>query len=89
MIKFHEGEITRLLQYEIYSRDSFDDYLNQNSKNLTEIQRAIGYLYILSCSFSSKGKHFGNGATRKPTPKIFIEDFKMLSDRLKTHIMKI
>lgn len=83
MIKYHEEEVTRLLQYEIYSRDSFEDYLNQNPKNLTEIQRAVRYLYILGCSFGAKGKHFGYGATRKPTQKIFNEDLKVLRDRLK------
>lgn len=83
MIKYHEEEVTRLLQYEIYSRDSFEDYLNQNPKNLTEIQRAVRYLYILGCSFGAKGKHFGYGAKRKPAPRIFNEDLRVLRDRLK------
>ncbi|MCT4507842.1 MAG: DNA adenine methylase [Tepidibacter sp.] len=83
MIKYHEEEVSRLLEYEIFSRDSFDYYLNQDSKYLTEIQRAVRFLYIIGCSFGAKGKHFGYGATRKPTQKIFNEDLKVIRDRLK------
>lgn len=83
MIKHHEEEVTRLLQYEIYSRDSFDYYLKQNARHLTDVQRAVRYLYVLSCSFGSKGGHFGYGATRKPTSKIFNNDLCILRDRLK------
>lgn len=82
MIKCHDEEIIRLLQYEVYARDWFNDYLNQDPKYLTEIQRAIRYLYIISCSFGSKGNHFGYGATKKPTSKIFIKDFTSLRGRL-------
>lgn len=83
MIKHHEEEVSRLLEYEIYSRDSFEDYLNQKPEHLTEIQRAVRFLHIIGCSFGAKGKHFGYGATKKPTQKIFNEDLKSIRERLK------
>lgn len=81
MFKYHEEEIKRLLDYEIYSRDSFHSYLN--ASQLTEIQRAIRFFYIINCSFGSKGDHFGYRATQKPPGKIFTEDFKDIRERLK------
>lgn len=83
MLKFHTEEVERLLQYELYSRDYFDIYKNLNPEALTEIQRAIRFLYLIGCSFASKGNHFGYGATRKPSQKIFSDDFKVIRDRLK------
>lgn len=71
MIKHHSEEIERLLEYEISSRDSFNDYKNMDVKSLTEIQRAIRFIYIISQSFASKGGTYGYGTTSRPSPQIF------------------
>lgn len=83
MLKEHPGEVERLLQYEFVSRDKFKSYKECNIKELTEIQRAVRYLYIINNSFASKGVSFGYGALREPCQKIFIDDFQEIRDRLK------
>ncbi|SKC62714.1 DNA adenine methylase [Maledivibacter halophilus] len=84
IIKYHEQEVSRLLQYEICSRDLFNEYMQQDSENLTDIQRAIRFIYILSQSFASKGNHFGYGTTSRPKPQIFTTDhLKNIKSRLR------
>ena len=83
IIKEHPEELERILRYEFVSRDKFDFYKEIDTKYLTDIQRAARYLYIVSNSFASKGVSFGYGALKKPSQKIFLEDFKILRDRLK------
>lgn len=83
IIKEHPEELERILMYEFISRDRFYFYKDINIENLTDIQRAARYLYIASNSFASRGGTFGYGALKKPSQKIFLEDFKILRDRLK------
>lgn len=88
MMKYHESEISRLLQYEICSRNMFEDYKKSDIDLLTDIQRAIRFIYILSQSFASKGNNFGYGTTSRPSPQIFeTEHLKLIKGRLRnTHI---
>ena len=83
VIKEHPGELERILQYEFVSRDKFDFYKKVEIEYLTDIQRAARYLYIISNSFASRGVSFGYGALKKPSQKIFEDDFTRLRDRLK------
>ena len=83
VIKEHPGELERILQYEFVARDKFDFYKNVEIEYLTDIQRAVRYLYIISNSFASRGVSFGYGALKKPSQKIFEDDFTILRDRLK------
>lgn len=83
VIKYHPEEVERLLQYEIVSRDSFQEYLKIDISKLTDVQRAIRYLYIISNSFASKGVSFGYGAIKKPSQKIYTDQLTVISDRLK------
>ncbi|TCO79144.1 D12 class N6 adenine-specific DNA methyltransferase [Marinisporobacter balticus] len=71
MIKYHKAEIARLLQYEVCSRDLFNEYMNLLPEALTDIQKATRFIYILSQSFASKGNHFGYGTTSRPNLQIF------------------
>ncbi|MDT8718206.1 DNA adenine methylase [Clostridium sp. 19966] len=71
MIKYHAPEIQRLMEYEISARDLFSDYKSQNIEKLTELQRAIRFIYTVSQSFASKGISYGYGTTTKPSPQIF------------------
>ncbi|WP_251861030.1 DNA adenine methylase [Clostridium sp. Marseille-Q2269] len=71
MIKYHSPEIERLLQYEFSGRDIFEEYKNYTIEHLTEIHRAVRFLYLISQSFASKCNHYGYGTNTKPSPKIF------------------
>lgn len=71
MIKYHAPEIERMLEYEFSGRDLFEEYKNITLEHLTEIQRAIRFLYLISQSFASRGEHYGYATTTKPAPQIF------------------
>lgn len=84
MIKYHSQEIERLMSFEVCSRDSFIKYKNTNVETLTEIQRAIQYMYILSQSFAFKGEAFGYATTGRPRPQIFdTSNLLKLKERLR------
>lgn len=85
MLKHHSEEIHRLLQYEVCSRDVFTEYRKEvNVSTLTELQRAVRYIYILSQSFASKGISFGYGTNTRPSPQIFqTEHLATLKNRLR------
>lgn len=85
MLKHHSEEIERLLQYEICSRDIFTEYKKEvDVSSLTELQRAVRYIYILSQSFASKGISFGYGTNTRPSPQIFQTDhLTVLKNRLR------
>ena len=82
MLKEHPEEVERVLKYEFISRDKFAAYKNMNVEYMTEIQRAVRYLYLISNSFGSRGVSFGYGAVKKPYQKIFKQDFENLRERL-------
>lgn len=70
VIKYHAEELNRYLNFEIISRDQFKCYSEQNTQTLTEIQRAIRYLYLVNYSFASKGGNFGYSAVQGPKKKL-------------------
>ena len=73
MIKYHAPEIERVLEYEFSGRDMFEEYKHCTIEYLTEIQRAVRFLYLISQSFAGKGETFGYGTTSKPAPQIFYQ----------------
>ena len=73
MIKYHAPEIERVLEYEFSGRDMFEEYKHCTLEYLTEIQRAVRFLYLISQSFAGKGETFGYGTTSKPAPQIFYQ----------------
>lgn len=77
-IKYHGPEIQRLMQYEFSSRDSFNKYKSVPAENLTEVHRAIRFLYLISQSFASKGISYGYGTTKVPSSKIY--DLDIISE---------
>lgn len=84
MIKYHAPEIERQLQYEFSGRDIFEEYKNYTVGYLTEINRAVRFLYLLSQSFASRGNHYGYGTNTRPSPQIFYKDVLMdLKERLR------
>lgn len=84
MIKYHAPEIERMLEYEFSGRDIFEEYKNYNVTDLTEINRAVRFLYLISQSFASKGKHYGYGTNSRPSPHIFYKnELERIKDRLR------
>ncbi|NWK11335.1 DNA adenine methylase [Clostridium cadaveris] len=81
MIKYHAPEIERQLEFEFSGRDIFEEYKNYSIEYLTEIQRSIRFLYLISQSFAGRGNHYGYGTNTRPSPQIFykgvLEDIKL------------
>jgi DNA adenine methylase len=71
MIKYHAPEIERMLEYEFSGRDIFEEYKNISLEHLTEIHRAVRFLYLITQSFGGKGNHFGYATSKNPSPQIF------------------
>ena len=78
MIKYHAPEIERVLEYEFSGRDMFEEYKHCTVEYLTEIQRAVRFLYLISQSFAGKGSTYGYGTNKEPAPHIFYQG--VLSD---------
>lgn len=84
MLKYHAEEVRRLLDYEVCSRDIFSEYKDIDINSLTDIQRAVRFIYLLSQSFASKGDNFGYGTTGMPGPQIFnTENLLKIKERLR------
>lgn len=84
MIKYHAPEIERMLEYEFSGRDIFEEYKNATIESLTEIHRAVRFLYLVSQSFAGKGNHYGYGTSTRPSPQIFYKNvLAELKDRLR------
>lgn len=84
MIKYHAPEVERMLDYDFSGRDMFAEYKNCTLEYLTEINRAVRFLYLITQSFAGKGDHYGYGTTTKPSPQIFYtEVLHDLKERLR------
>jgi len=84
MIKHHPKEIERLMQFEISGRDMFYEHKKKEIGFLTEIERAVRYIHIISQSFASKGISYGYGTNTRPSPQIFnTSNLEKLKDRLR------
>ena len=84
MIKYHAPEVERMLEYEFSGRDIFEEYKNVSVDHLTEIHRAVRFLYLISQSFASKGKDYGYATTGRPAPQIFFKNqLGEIKDRLR------
>lgn len=74
MIKYHSPEIERQLEYEFSGRDIFEEYKNCTIEYLTEIYRAVRFLYLITQSFAGRGGVYGYGTNTKPSPQIFYKN---------------
>ncbi|HBJ2622088.1 DNA adenine methylase [Clostridium botulinum] len=84
MIKHHAPEIERQLDYEFSGRDIFEEYKHCTLEYLTEIHRAVRFLYLITQSFAGKGNHYGYGTNSKPSPQIFYKNvLQDLKERLR------
>lgn len=83
-IKYHTPELQRMLEYEFSGRDIFEEYKCSKIESMTEINRAVRFLYIITQSFAGKGNNYGYGTTTKPGQQIFYKEvLSQLQDRLK------
>ncbi len=73
----------RLLPYEISGRSIFDEYKNAILEHLTDIQRAIRFMYLITQGFGGQGNHYGYGTNTLPSQKIFDCKLDELQERLK------
>lgn len=55
MLKYHAPEVERLLQYEFSGRDLFEEYKHATLEQLTEIHRAVRFLYVISRALQARG----------------------------------
>lgn len=84
MIKYHAPEIERQLEYEFSGRDIFEEYKHCTLEYLTEIHRAVRYLYLITQSFAGKGNHYGYGTNTRPSQQIFYRSvLQELKERLR------
>lgn len=84
MIKYHAPEIERMLKYEFSGRDIFEEYKNESIGNLTEINRAVRFLYLITQSFGSRCGNYGYGTSTRPKQQIFYTNvLNDLQERLK------
>lgn len=84
MIKYHAPEIERQLEYEFSGRNVFEEYKNYTLEYLTEIHRAVRFLYLITQSFAGKGNNYGYGTNTKPSPQIFYKNvLQELKERLR------
>lgn len=84
VLKHHTSEVKRLLDYEIIARDIFNEYKYAKLEEMTDIQRAIRFMYVINQSFASRGISFGYGALKKPTQRLFeFENLDKIKSRLK------
>ncbi len=84
MIKYHSPEIERQLEYEFSGRDVFEEYKHCTIEYLTEIHRAVRFLYLITQSFAGRGGVYGYGTSTKPSPQIFYKNvLGELKDRLR------
>lgn len=74
MIKHHSPEIERQLEYEFSGRDVFEEYKNCTIEYLTEIHRAVRFLYLITQSFAGRGGAYGYGTSTKPSQQIFYKN---------------
>lgn len=84
MIKYHSPEIERQLEYEFSGRDIFEEYKHCTLEYLTEIHRAVRFLYLITQSFAGRGGVYGYGTSTKPSQQIFYKNvLEELKERLR------
>lgn len=84
MIKYHAPEMERSLEYEFSGRDIFEEYKNIEVEYLTEIHRAIRFLYLITQSFGGKGNNYGYKTCGKPASHIFLKNYLLeIKDRMR------
>lgn len=83
VIRTHPEELARHTESEFSARERFEEF-QESTKGMTDIQRAVRYLYLISYSFGGKGRNYGYGTTKGPKQTILpAEMAAALSARLR------
>ena len=84
MIQNHPDEINRILETHVVSREIFTELRQVPTEYMTEIQRAVRYLYLINHSYSGKASTFGYSPMQHPKQKIRNKEFiNSIANRLK------
>lgn len=59
IVKYHCGELQKELSFVLNSREVFNGFKNENIENMTDIQRAARFFWMIKTSFGSKCGVFG------------------------------
>lgn len=77
VIQRHPDEFIRYLRWVLVSRELFERFKSQDIKNLTDIERAVRFFFLLRTGFGARIKNptFSSAITNKPRLNLFrIED---------------
>ena len=77
-IKYHPDAVVQEMQYLLNSREIFNSFKAQTTENLTDIQKAARYLYLIRFSYGSKLGTFGARPRSIENPDGFREICKRL-----------
>ncbi len=58
-VKYHCPELQRELSFLLNSRELFNDFRQQHTKGMTDIQRAARFYFLLKVSYGSNGRSYG------------------------------
>lgn len=84
MIQNHPDEINRILETHVVSREIFTELKQVPAEYMTEIQRAVRYLYLINHSYSGKAATFGYSVMQHPKQKIRSKEFiTSIAERMK------
>jgi DNA adenine methylase len=69
VVQLHLEEFVRFLKWIVVARDEFDRFKREDPRNLTDIQRAVRYYYLLRMGYGSKVKshHFASAPSSRPS----------------------
>lgn len=82
-IRSHPEELARLAGSELSARERFEEHTEQH-RGMTDIERAVRYLYLIGYSFGGKGRNYGYGTTKGPKQTLLpAEAAAALSARMK------
>lgn len=86
IIKYHFDEFVKQFEYVLIARDEYDRLKNTKPENLTDIQRAVRYYYLVRLSYGGKAvdHNFTVGPTRLPpvNPSKIKEELSQAHQRL-------
>lgn len=83
-VKHHPDAIIQEMEYLLNSREIFDCFKKQDTDSLTDIQKAVRYLYLIRASYGSKVSTYG----ASPRNICKVDGFKELQKRLETVIIE-
>lgn len=68
VVQNHLDEFVRYLRWILVARDEFERFKREDARNLTDIQRAVRYFYLLRMGYAAKVKshHFAVAPSDRP-----------------------